>query len=74
MNNFTREYFCENWIYVKCPIEKPYFQNLSWIRQILPKNGKILPMVKQIGVTFGESSHFKARFAIPMANFENMVF
>jgi hypothetical protein len=30
-------------------------------------------MVQQIRLKFGESSHFKARFAIPTENFENMV-
>jgi hypothetical protein len=28
-------------------LKTPYFQNLPWVRQILPKNGKILPMVQQ---------------------------
>jgi hypothetical protein len=31
---------------------------LPWVWQILPKKVKILPMVHQISVTFGESSHF----------------
>jgi hypothetical protein len=35
-------------------LRTPYFQNLPWIWQILPKNGKIL----QMSLQFGESSHF----------------
>jgi hypothetical protein len=29
MKYFTREYFCENWTYVKCPIENTKFSKFA---------------------------------------------
>jgi hypothetical protein len=29
MKYFTREYFCENWTYVKCPIENTIFSKFA---------------------------------------------
>jgi hypothetical protein len=40
-------------------LKTPYFQNLPWVWQNLPKNGKILQMTLKFVVPLEGSSHFR---------------
>jgi hypothetical protein len=41
MKYFTREYFCENWTYVKCPIENTKFSKFAMGTENLALTPKI---------------------------------
>jgi hypothetical protein len=53
MKYFTREYFCENWTYVKCPNENTKFKKKSVGMANLALKWKDSPSVTEICCTIG---------------------